>query len=460
LANIIRKALTLFSKRAFYEGGKRTLANRDFNNANSPFEYTAKLDRDVMRARARWLHENNPIMANIDKAIINNVVGRGIGLQSKTGNKKLDDAIEARFKAWANSCDVTGRFTFTDFQRLVLSSRMVDGEILIYKVIVNGELKLQLIEVDNLDNSRGDNGIELDAMGRPLRYHFKLTYQNGETQLKEFSIPAKDIINYFNIERPTQYRGVSEYKQSILDIKNFSAFQSATVMSARANAEIAYTVESERDAGVFGVGSGFTDYDERIQEINGLMVYYLRPGEKVAKHTNNAGGAGYGEFITSTVRMIATARNISYELAFRDYSQVNFASSRASLIQDNKRFDNEQEHLVSHVLNEIFDTWMEIEVLSGRIKVNPSKWAKDKSQFIKPRWSFPKREWVNPQQDMKAIEKEIELNLTTMTDLAHERGHDLEDILKTKQKELELMKKYGINQIEDKPTKKGGEKNA
>ena len=38
-------------KRAFYEGGKKTAANRDFWNANSPFEDTAKSDRDTMRAR-------------------------------------------------------------------------------------------------------------------------------------------------------------------------------------------------------------------------------------------------------------------------------------------------------------------------------------------------------------------------------------------------------------------------
>ena len=441
LANIIQKTLNLFKKRAFYEGGKRTLANRDFYNANSPFEYTARLDRDVMRARARWLHENNPIMANIDNAIINNVVGRGITLQSKIGNKKLDDAIELRFKQWGNKCDTTGRLNFTDFQRLVLSSRMVDGEILIYKTIVNGELKLQLIEVDNLDVSRGDNGIELDSYGKPLNYHFRLTNQYGEQSIRQFSIPAKDIINYFNIERPTQYRGVSEYKQAILDIKNFSAYQSATVQSARANAEIAYTIETERSADQWGVTR--TD-DEELQDINGLMVYYLRPGEKVAKHNNNAGGAGYGEFILNTVRMIATARKISYELAFRDYSKVNFASSRASIIQDNKRFDNEQEHLVSHILNDVFNAWLEIEVLSGRIKINPTKWLNNKEQFIKPRWSFPKREWVDPIKTVNAIEKELNLNLTTMTEECAALGKDFEEILATKQIENELMKKYGI----------------
>ena len=434
------------NKRTFYEGGKRTLANRDFYNATSPFENTASYDRDTLRARARWLHENNPIMANIDKAIINNVIGKGIRLQSKTGNKKIDDAIELRFKQWWDECDITGRFDFGDLQRLVLESRMVDGEIFIYKRVIDGELKLQLIEADSVDVSKGIGGISIDKLGRPIKYHFVVTTGLYGHTPERFEIPSSDIINYFRVERPTQYRGISEYKQAILDIKNFSAFQSAAVRSARANAEIAYTVETERDAGNFGVNR--FDNDE-LQEINGLMVYYLRPGEKIAKHNNNTTSAGYGEFVTNTVRMIATARNISYELAFRDYSQVNFASSRASLIQDNKRFDYEQVHIVSHVLNNIYKDWLEVEVLAGRLPINISKWLKNKYQFVKPRWSFPKRDWVDPTKDIKAIEKEIELNLTTMTDLAHERGQDLEDILATKQKEQELLKKYGLPTLQE-----------
>ena len=435
-------------KRSFYEGGKRTLKNRDFYNATSPFENTAALDRDTMRARARWLHENNPIMANIDKAILNNVIGRGIGLQSKTGNKRLDDAIEKRFKEWCNSCDITGRLNFFDMQRLILESRMVDGEIYIYKKITQDGLKLQLIEADSLYVGNGNNGVTIDENGKPTTYHFSVLQNVNQTayqSTKTIDIPANQIINYFRIERPTQYRGVSEYKQAILDIKNFSAFQSATVQSARANAEIAYTVETERSNEIFGTA---THDDEELQEINGLMVYYLRPGEKVSRHNTNAGGAGYGEFITNTVRMIATARNISYELAFRDYSQVNFASSRASLIQDNKRFDYEQSHLETYFLNNIFKEWLEIEVMSGRIKIPTQKWINNKTDYIQPRWSYPKREWVNPMQDMKAIATEIELNLTTMTDLAHERGRDFEEILITKQKEQELLKKYNLVQEE------------
>ena len=83
----IRNILTLGGKkdayaRGFYEGGKITNANKDFWNGTSPFETTAMTDRDRLRARARWLSANNPIMDNIDNAIINNVIGNGITLQS------------------------------------------------------------------------------------------------------------------------------------------------------------------------------------------------------------------------------------------------------------------------------------------------------------------------------------------------------------------------------------------
>jgi len=437
------------NKRGFYEGGKWSRANRDFYNATSPFEYTAILDRDTMRARARWLHENNPIMANIDKAILNNVVGKGIGLQSKTGNKKIDDAIEKRFKHFIDNCDITGRTNFFDMQMLVLESRMVDGEIFIKKVLTKDGLKLQLIEADALYSHTNNTGMTIDDNGAVTSYHFSKNNTSNVNGIpntaKPVEVPADQIINYFRIERPTQYRGISEYKQAILDIKNFSAYQSATVQSARANAEIAYTVESERDSGTFGHTT--VDQDE-IQEINGLMVYYLKPGEKISKHNNNGAGANYGEFITNTVRMIATARNISYELAFRDYSQVNFASSRASLIQDNKRFDYEQSHLTSYFLNNVFREWLTIEVEQGRIPINIKKWNSNKDQFIMPRWSYPKREWVDPVKTVVAIEKEIALNLTTISDECAAAGKDFEEILITKQKEKELLKKYGLQQEE------------
>ena len=312
----LKKQFQKFLVRTFFEGAKKTKATRDFANAtNQNFEELAMYDRDMLRARARWLSANNPIMSNIDSTIINNVVGRGISLQS------VDDTLQEAWNTWQKSCDLTGRRTLNDMQRLMLQTRMVDGECFIYKKYTKNGFKIQLLEADQLDTYAGKSGLDIDKDGKVTAYYFKT---DGDT----VKIDAKHIINYHKSNRISQYRGVSEYSRSIIDIKNFQGFTSANIQSLRARANIAYAVEGD-DVNPFDYNA--TDQDgDKIQEINDAFVFYLNAGEKIHTLDSNATPVNYQEFVQSTVRMIATGRNISYELAFRDFSQVNFSSARAS----------------------------------------------------------------------------------------------------------------------------------
>ncbi len=427
-------ALAMY-ERGFYEGGKVTNANKDFWNANSTFETTASSDRDKLRARARWLSGNNAIMDNIDNAIINNVIGNGITLQSITGNVAFDADVEAKFLRWSKKkklCDSTGRFTFGMMQRMMLKSRMVDGELFIYKRITKDGLKIQMIEADAMDSGRQDSGVELDNTDSPIRYHFI------DRNNKPFSVDAEHIINYYMPERPTQYRGLSEYKQAILDIKNFSAFQSSSIMGARARANIAYVVENSSSNG----NPYNADLKEKTQTINGVSVMYLGQGEKMNKLDPDSVATDYVQFSENTIRLMATARKVSYELAFRDYSKVNFASSRASLLQDFKRFDLEQEHLVENILDDVFETWLSTEILRGTIKA--SGFESDPEKWIKPKWIMPKRDLVDPLKEITAIEKKIKMGITCESDVASQNGEDYEQIVIKKAKEMELKAKHGV----------------
>ncbi len=401
-------------KRAFFEGARRTKVNRDFANASDqPFEKLAITDRDTMRARARWLSANNPIMSNIDATITANVIGSGIKLQA-------DGKIEDAFNTWAKTCDLTGRMSFYDMQRILLKTRMVDGEAFIYKKITKDGLKLQLIEADQLDTYKGESGITLDDDGKPKMYHFKSGSESVD-------IAAEHIINYYKPIRISQYRGVSEYSQSIIDIKNFSAFVSANIESLRARANVAYAVYGEEDPGLYG---GTTEDDEKIQTVNSAMVYYLSGASKIEALDSHTTPVNFKEFVDSTVRMLATARNISYELAYRDFSQVNFSSARASIIQDNKRFDAEQQHMIEKVLDDIFKTWYETEILSGRIA----------ESVPVHQWITPAREWVQPDKDLKVALDKVANNLAAPEDIARALGQDYEETLRRKRANLDLAK--------------------
>lgn len=414
-------ALNFFQKfllRTFFDGAKRTTATRDFANAsNQNFEELVKMDRDTLRARARWLSANNPIMSNIDNTIINNVIGKGIKLQA-------DSHIVEKFEAWQKKCDLTGRKTFYDMQKIILETRMVDGEILIYKKPTRDGLRLQLIEADQIDTYAGQSGLELDADGKVTGYHI---ITNNGTVL----IDAKYIINYHKSNRVSQYRGVSEYSRSVIDIKNFQGFTTANIQALRSRANIAYVVEGDNiDPKNYGAVEGDATNDP-IQEINNAFVFYLNQGESIKALDSSTTPINYAEFVESTVRLIATGRNISYELAFRDFSRVNFSSARASIIQDNKRFDSEQEHIITYVLNDVFEAWYELEVLGGR----------EAETYPTYSWITPVREWVQPDKDLNVLLNKIDNNLGTPEDAAKALGLDYEDILKRKKANLDLAKK-------------------
>lgn len=423
------------TNRTFYEGAKQTKVNKDFyNGGDVDFETLASPDRRVLKARARWLSANNNFMFNADNAILDNVIGRGIKLKMQTGKKKYDEDVEYLWNKWTKNCDLTGRHTFNVLQRVILKSRMVDGEILIYLTIRDRQLKLHLIESENLDTNLNKapngnkvvEGIEIGSFGEVIAYHIL------DSDNKTFRLDADEVINFYNPVRSTQYRGVSEYAPCIIDIKNYSAFVTASIQSARGRANISYIVKQDGKPRNLG-----GDVDGKVQSINGVSVQYLRKGEAIEKlDPDTAGSSDFHSFSETIIRNISVGRGISYEVVSNDYTRTNYASSRASLLQDYKRFDYEQDLMVDKILDVVFEKWLEVERLAGRVKT-----IKDGDKHS---WQTEKRDFIDPLKDATTLEKLIDLNLTTETAEAEARGKDYEDILMQKRKEMEMRAEYGI----------------
>jgi len=458
--------MSLFSdmldiKRSFYEGGKIRGANNDFRNGNAPFEQTASLDRDTLRSRARWLHENNGIVSGIDHSIKVNSFGNGMVFQSKSGLKNIDQQIEKQFSKWikAENCDITRRQPFYEMHATIPGQRMMDGEVLINKVHTNDKrhpLKLQILEADRfsasytmqkqLSENNFVDGIELDSYGAPSKYVIK----NG--LISDVKVSASDVIHYYKRDnRTSQYRGVSEYKQIIIDLRNLAGYQSTTIQSLRSRSGIGYAIETENMAGRLGQLGRDEETNDPVYDINGVMVHYLNKGEKIHMFDPTISGSEYGEFINSCVRMIAVGRKVSYELAFRDYTKTNFSSARAALIQDHKTFSYEQFHFVTHVLNPLYESWLDANVLAGNIKgLSTSSYFKNKEKFCQARWIAPAREWVDPLKDIKAFIEEYKLGTATLEDFAASKGKDLAEVIKQREAEEEMLKNAGILQEEKK----------
>lgn len=457
---------------SFYEGGRFTLANRDFVNATSPFEDMAFSERDTMRARARWLHENNPIISNIDRTIVANVIGGGLKFQFKLGSETTDDSVERLNSeielAWEvakDELDIAGSVHFDELCKIALKNRFMDGECLFYLPIVETgfgekELKIQPIEVDRfalgyveMANGGFYDGVEVDKFGKNVAYHIsdgafekiKIAGKSNKKISSSIKIPASNAIYYFKKDnRFSQIRGVSEYKQTIIDLKNFAAFMRSTIEGARSRANIAYVLKRQNPEMLRNLS------EKPIEVINGIFVQNLRPTDTLEVLDPKIADDNFGAFVEAVLRLIASGRGVSYELASRDFSRVNYSGGRMSLLQDYKLFDDDLLHFSRNFYRPIFMRWLEFEALKGSFKyLSYQKFLELKNQIKASAILLypPRREWVDPLKESKAIATELEYNTTTLSEIYARRGLDWREGLRQIAAEKDYAESLGLSRF-------------
>ena len=243
---ILEKAIAAISpqwacSRAFYaeslrayEAGEVTRFNDGWVPINEDTENADKPQRDLIKARARYLERNSDIAGAAVGGIVRNVVGTGIKPQARTGDEALNRRIEALWREWtaAENCDITGQQNFEELQAMLLRRKIVDGEILIKKVVTRKgrhPLKLQVIKSDLLSSflmyaPKTSNiirsGIELNAHLRPLAYWIDRKSADGYVEYNPDRVPAEQIIHLWTRSQPDQIRGISDLAPIIKRLKD------------------------------------------------------------------------------------------------------------------------------------------------------------------------------------------------------------------------------------------------
>ncbi|WP_250589618.1 phage portal protein [Neisseria subflava] len=148
---------------------------------NAAADALARSDLDRLRSLSRKQARDNDYMLRFLQMVGNHVVGRdGFSLQMQVQldngsamDNQANRAIEEAFAAWARRdvCEVSGLYSFTDLQRLMVRSVARDGEVLVRHVYgsENGHgYALQLLDIDRLDtqlNRDKQNGKNAIRMG-------------------------------------------------------------------------------------------------------------------------------------------------------------------------------------------------------------------------------------------------------------------------------------------------------
>lgn len=459
----IKRAQKKRQKRNFAAANSGNLYSSWIAN-NSVADIDIKRDLQTIRARSRELMRNDDYAKRFKRMVKSNVVGnRGIKLQNKAkdknGNldKQANDIIEEAFKKWSKKgvCDVTGKYSFKEIQKMAIAAVAEDGEVLIRKVrgFDNGfGFALQLLEADHLDEQYNvpekniSMGIEFDDWGKPIAYHLFKTHpgQMLNADRTRIRVPADEIIHLFLPIRISATRGVPWMHTAMTRMKMVNGYEEAELTASRIAAA---------KGGFYIAKDGAAEYEGDSIDADGNIIEDIEPGQirivpyglDFKSYDPQHPTTAFKDFMKAILRGVASGLDVSYNTLANDLEGVNYSSLRSGVLEEREVWRELQTWLAENLLDDVFADWLDMALLTQAIPLPYYKYDK----FNKPTWMFRGFSWVDPLKDMQANILAVKEGLKTHSQIASEMGMDIEELYQQLQKERELREKYGITTMSE-----------
>ena len=297
-----------------------------------------------------------------------------------------------------------------------------------------GAPQLRRLHPEQLDRSKTQNigngarivqGVEFDAAGRIAAYWIRPSAP-GEAlagiSLSASRVPASAIIHMYRQLVPGQVRGLSWFAPVLLSGRDLDALLDAMLVRAKVSAMFVGSLYDPDGT------AGGMDGDQADQSLDTTA----EPG--TIRVENGSGRLDWSEppdsgdtvgFSKGILRRIATGAGVTYEQATGDYSQTNYSSARAALMEFRRFAEGIQHHTIIHQLCQpVWSAVVEWLVLSGRISAR--EYQRNRMQFEAVKWLPPAWGWVDPEKDAKAAILEMDNLIRSRSEIVAERGYDIE----------------------------------
>lgn len=447
-------------KKRAYAGSAINRLTSDWIASSTSADSELRGSLRVLRNRSRELCRNNDYAKGALRTITNNVVGKGIPLQSQVKKKrgdKLDEpintAIEELWVQWQNAkyCDVRGKLCFADIERLLMRSIVESGEVLVRLVRqpFGGSpvpLALEIIEADQLcdeytsativSGNQIRMGVEVDAWQRPVAYwlypHHPGDYQFHFKTNELLRIPASQVLHLYICDRPGQTRGVPWFHTALMRLRHVGGFEEAELVAARAQASVMGFIQTPDGGELLGE----TYNGERVSSLAPGAIEVLGPGETFAGFAPTRPNQGFDPFVRMMLRAVASGVGMSYEALSSDYSNTSYSSARTALLDERDNYRIVQDWLIKNFHEPVFELWLELAVMVGAL--NLPMYELNPRFYQKTRWVPRGWQWVDPQNEVSAYKEAIKAGFTTTSQVVAQSGLDIEDVLKERRRELDL----------------------
>ena len=419
-------------------------------------------------ARSREQAENNDHASKFLSLCEINVVGpNGFTCKSliKDPNGRPDLVAQSAIEdAWAEfsavgNFEVSGSMSRSDVEKLAIKTVAMDGEfIAVHRFgpeFPHG-YALQILDPVNLDARHFDrlpngnvirHGIEFNANGKPLAYHFNEVDERQIGYSKSLRptqrIPAENVIHLFLPERVGQKRGLPWMRTALWRMKMLSGFEDAAITKARIGAS---------SAGFFkNPDADPDDGDDIPMEVGEPGQFYDIGNREFVQWDPQFPSNEFDPFVKSMLRSIASGLKVSYNNLASDLTSVNFSSIRQGALDEREVWKSLQEWMIGQFCRKVFATWLPAALLNQKIMVPnragvPRPLPFEKLEKYKPvgfrgrRWA-----WIDPNAEMQATELAIGMKLMSRTQAIEDLGRDPEDVWSEIERETVMLEEKGID---------------
>jgi lambda family phage portal protein len=443
--------------RRSFDGAKVDRLTSSFSADHVSLNQTLEHSLRILRGRSRNLYKNNDYVKKFFRMVMNHVVGPNgftLSVPCQRPDGSIDEfdkaVVEKAFKKWAKrgTCDVTGRLSFVQLQRLAVLLVARDGECLIRRVrdssmnafgyalqVLDPVLLDESYRADFPDGRRIRMGVETNEWGKPIAYHL---LQDVESPFggRRVRVPASEIWHLFIQEEPNQVRGVPWIHSAMLRLNDLGKYEEAAVIAARVGASNMGFFIPPKDDVTSGTGQ-LADEVTRGQQADGLdQVELVRdatpgafdelpPGYDFKHFDPDYPHANFGAFVKAMLRGVASGIGADYNTLANDLEGVNYSSIRTGKLETQDEWMCLQGQFVEWFLDPLSPEWLSHAFLAGQLGSLPvSKFDKyDCFSWQGRRWP-----WVDPEKDMKAKVIELENDLTSPSQVMRELGRDPETV--------------------------------
>ncbi len=436
-------------------------------------------DREVMQTRSEDIVANDGHASALRGTMTVNAVGTGLTPQSmldasalgitQDQAREIEKAQERAFRLWMREAHVARTMHFADCQQLCIGGVITSGEYVWVGRMLDEEKRLRkgrkfsfaLQDVHPLrlktppelalDDAVRD-GIVQDEDGEPQGYWFRNSQPVGVgASLEEYHFVAARqahrqlVFHGYRHTEVEQARGIPLLAPVIKLFRDKYDFLDYEVVAQIITASFPIAIESENPKD-YGQGTQPTGDKRWYQSVAPAQIIYPNPGERVNAITSNRPGNNFEAFFKLILRTLGAVAGIPYNQILKDFSDTNYSSARAALLEAWRVYQDYRAWLVRKFCQPVREHVLEEAWLRGMwtIPQGAPGFYSAMDLYTACRWTPPPRGHVDPYKEILSQLKGLESGLFTYSDLLGEQGADWEETFDQQARERKAREERGL----------------